>query len=71
LGLQFNFYYELEVTNQRDVGKTNNNTFQTIGNNLQQTINPSIKCMKIIAIHPKAHTRKKRKKTYEYKTSSF
>ncbi len=28
------------------------------------------KCMKTIAIHPKAHTRKKWKKTYEYKASS-
>ncbi len=42
LGIQFSFYYELEVINQRDVGKTNNNTFQNVGNNAQQTINPSI-----------------------------
>jgi len=41
LGIQFSFHYELEVTNQKHVGKTNNNTFQNVGNNLQQTINPS------------------------------
>jgi hypothetical protein len=41
LGIQFSFHYELEVTNQKHVGKKNNNTFQNVGNNLQQTINPS------------------------------